>query len=749
MSKSEDNFSDSGPHYDKSKGGLSQEGTANSQRTLRTLSGHTNSNLEKHYGFQDNSAKPTLETSITQENSPRKSNNDINSQENQISSQSSSNQEPGLTTSQPQPPMPIKEQTSNENSPKRSLPQHELRDLTLSELLVRYEGNKEMLGLVLSAKSEEDRAKVERERRRIEELRLENKRMDLEFERFRHYRYYQHRPQYPVGPMTAHPVFQPYPYPHHHPQAQHRYPQGQHYNGQFSARDRMEVSPIGGPRSHTDVAISYRPEGPPRDHQRPPAAGSSHHPVRSYHHPDTPGGPSSNVASQSPFAFFKQPIGEVIHHPSQLHPKHPAGHRATSYSGNYRPHGGQHLAPSAKDQDLSKSPARYGSSSAASNPNLCKHVPPAVEGLSVNIGALNRGPEKQLEAGSVENFNGKRLQSDGPMSAPVRGPSFQKRKIRHEDVLEALRRKVRANTQAKALSAHPSNISSAMSPTSTVVGPGMPPYFRDSQMSPSTGNTITPATATASTETSSFISKSISAPESSNHKSSESIGNVKGGAEYRGTTASIPSTIREENTGSSIRVSSYMDDYDVSSSSSSSSSSSGSASPASPIFSQRYGQREFTYRKEAPTDESTTGHQKYQNSMLGKGNSVKLDGFQNRTTHHNNSGNSSGQAPRLPSLSNILSQQPSDVSPPQKRISAVRSTAQSGCYRPSPLPDKAAGYYSTSSPPASAAVQDVAVASRSGGGSSVINSINNTPNNNNNNATSNTGGTSTTAATKV
>ncbi|KAJ1678541.1 hypothetical protein EV182_003848, partial [Spiromyces aspiralis] len=73
---------------------------------------------------------------------------------------------------------------------------------TLAQLLEKCEGNSELLKLVLVTKAEEDRARVEIERRKIEELRLESKKMDIEYIRYQQ----QHcnsvpRPAYPAVPL--------------------------------------------------------------------------------------------------------------------------------------------------------------------------------------------------------------------------------------------------------------------------------------------------------------------------------------------------------------------------------------------------------------------------------------------------------------------------------------------------------------------------------------------------------------------
>ncbi|KAJ2451012.1 hypothetical protein GGF42_004355, partial [Coemansia sp. RSA 2424] len=106
------------------------------------------------------------------------------------------------------------------------------------------------------------------------------------------------------------------------------------------------------------------------------------HSLRAYHHPDTPGGLDVRT-NQHPFAFFKLPPGAPLHHPS-------------AYSEQQHQLGIRERRP----------------------------VPPAVSGLSVRILSHDHSL------------------ADAPRSAPVDGPDMKKRKISHDEVIMALRRKV-------------------------------------------------------------------------------------------------------------------------------------------------------------------------------------------------------------------------------------------------------------------------------------------------------------------
>ncbi|KAJ1931405.1 hypothetical protein EC988_009798, partial [Linderina pennispora] len=144
-------------------------------------------------------------------------------------------------------------------------------------------------------------------------------------------------------------------------------------------------------------------------------ATPSHDPynMRSYHHPDTPGGLDAHM-SANPFAFFKQPLGPPIHHPS-AYPTPTAEHHMQQ----------QQLPPTPSHDSLASRPLAPGATASARlGIRDRRAVPPAVSGLSVRISASNG------------------VSSDSPRSAPVDGPNPLKRKISHDEVIMALRRKV-------------------------------------------------------------------------------------------------------------------------------------------------------------------------------------------------------------------------------------------------------------------------------------------------------------------
>ncbi|KAI8318750.1 hypothetical protein GQ54DRAFT_299926 [Martensiomyces pterosporus] len=161
---------------------------------------------------------------------------------------------------------------------------------------------------------------------------------------------------------------------------------------------------------------------------------STHDPynMRSYHHPDTPGGLDGR-AHTTPFAFFKQPLGATVSHPS-------AYTIPGEVPGSASAHGREHGIAAAGTDQKARRPVDGGSSGPSQVPNRPlapasathgrlgikdrRPVPPAVSGLSVRIMANDHS------------------MSDSPRSAPVDGPNQLKRKISHDEVMMALRRKV-------------------------------------------------------------------------------------------------------------------------------------------------------------------------------------------------------------------------------------------------------------------------------------------------------------------
>ncbi|KAJ2370766.1 hypothetical protein H4S01_000145 [Coemansia sp. RSA 2610] len=234
-------------------------------------------------------------------------------------------------------------------------------NLSLTQIIEEYGERTDLLKLVLAAKTEQDRARAEYERRVQEELRFETRR--LEFEMMLHSNHFKQQEQLipvhrndvvlqsPIGAL-AHP--QPVPAAH-------------------------VVAPYG-------VPVAHDPH------------------TRSYHHPDTPGGLDGRGA-QNPFAFFKMPLGQQVHHPSA-----------------YAAHGDKQGPHVAVPGHPTSTPPRAGSGANAVIGNR-RPVPPAVSGLTVRTAG----------DGSAAN---------APHSAPVDGPENKKRKVSHDDVIMALRRKV-------------------------------------------------------------------------------------------------------------------------------------------------------------------------------------------------------------------------------------------------------------------------------------------------------------------
>ncbi|KAJ1958647.1 hypothetical protein EC988_000176, partial [Linderina pennispora] len=97
--------------------------------------------------------------------------------------------------------------------PMAFVPPHSDNEHSLTRLIELYGEQSDLLRIVLSAKSEQDRARAEYERRVQEELRYETRR--LEFEMMLHHNYFKQQDREheekrhllmptPKGPMTAH-----------------------------------------------------------------------------------------------------------------------------------------------------------------------------------------------------------------------------------------------------------------------------------------------------------------------------------------------------------------------------------------------------------------------------------------------------------------------------------------------------------------------------------------------------------------
>ncbi|KAI9502020.1 hypothetical protein BX070DRAFT_35645 [Coemansia spiralis] len=145
--------------------------------------------------------------------------------------------------------------------------------------------------------------------------------------------------------------------------------------------------------------------------------------MRAYHHPDTPGG--LDAYGQNPFAFFKMPLGTQIHHPSayKTHEKGSSQHAQGRHIGDTPPSSG---SSQEAVRSHANGPQRQQTMPQDGGLGVTRErrtVPPAVSGLSLRINSDQKGD------------------SDAPRSAPVDGPN-QKRRISHDDVIMALRRKV-------------------------------------------------------------------------------------------------------------------------------------------------------------------------------------------------------------------------------------------------------------------------------------------------------------------
>ncbi|KAJ2780576.1 hypothetical protein GGI18_003806, partial [Coemansia linderi] len=189
-------------------------------------------------------------------------------------------------------------------------------ECSLTRIIEMYGERTDILRLVLSAKSDEDKARAEYERRVQEELRYETRR--LEFEMLLHSNYFkqqerdQQQPQLVMGPPQQHPHAAVLHSPlglatAHHPASQQQHPSS-------SSGAHMAASHYG------MQSVAHDPNG-----------------LRAYHHPDTPGGLDVRT-NQHPFAFFKMPPGTPLHHPSaygeQQHVPHSGNNINSGGSGS-------------------------------------------------------------------------------------------------------------------------------------------------------------------------------------------------------------------------------------------------------------------------------------------------------------------------------------------------------------------------------------------------------------------------------
>ncbi|KAJ2600558.1 hypothetical protein GGF40_002019 [Coemansia sp. RSA 1286] len=261
-------------------------------------------------------------------------------------------------------------------------------ELSLVRIIEEYGERTDLLRLVLAAKTEQDRARAEYERRLQEELRYETRRLDFEM-------------------MLHGNMFKQQEREHEKRQQQQMMPPPAIPAAIVHRPDMVLHSPIGPPPQQQQpmpaaTPMHYGPPLPPHD---------PHVHARSYHHPDTPGGLDVH-ANQHPFAFFKTPLGGApIHHPSAYSQQQQQSRVLPSGANDQ-----QHPPTSSANLQLGIRERRP--------------VPPAVSGLSVRI---------------VDQTS---MMDAAPRSAPVDGPALGKRRISHDEVIRALRRKVMSKSAA-------------------------------------------------------------------------------------------------------------------------------------------------------------------------------------------------------------------------------------------------------------------------------------------------------------
>ncbi|KAJ2511270.1 hypothetical protein H4217_007466 [Coemansia sp. RSA 1939] len=339
--------------------------------------------------------------------------------------------------------------------------------MTLTDIISEYGERTDVLRLVLAAKTEQDRAKAEYERRLQEEMRFETRR--LEFEMMLHDNYFkqqeqqqqqQQQQQQPGGPV------------HHLPS--HPHPPHAGGGGGGHRSDMVLHSPVGQPQQahyisaprHQHIGagnVAQKQQQPHKPQQAPVPPAAMHvihpqngayggpvvaavpHDMRAYHHPDTPGGPDAPNA-QTPFAFFKTPLGAQVSHPSAFVTRDADSKLAPRFAGEMLPPGSVPLQDAANlrpdgngvstMQQQQQQQRALQRRDMATPVHELRAVPPAVGGLSLRIGS---GVAAEKDA------------ADAPRSAPVDGPN-QKRKISHDEVIMALRRKVMSKGVSQAQS---------------------------------------------------------------------------------------------------------------------------------------------------------------------------------------------------------------------------------------------------------------------------------------------------------
>ncbi|KAJ1953915.1 hypothetical protein GGI12_005908, partial [Dipsacomyces acuminosporus] len=308
-------------------------------------------------------------------------------------------------------------------------------DYSLTRIIEEYGERNDLLKLVLAAKTEQDRARAEYEKRIQEELRFETRRLEFEMMLHRNYFKQQEREQEEKRIQIMQQQQMPPPTTAHRSDIVLQSPLPQQQAPHLHHQPPGHMPP--------PMATGLMP--PPAPYGMPAQAQHDPYNMRSYHHPDTPGGFDARAHSTS-FAFFKQPLGTTIHHPSAyVVPGEPSasvaappntadpkarrladGSAAANGNGNSNSNsssGGSAVLGSGLLQVPNRPLAPATTAHGRLGIKDRRPVPPAVSGLSVRI----MGNDHSM--------------SDSPRSAPVDGPNQLKRKISHDEVIMALRRK--------------------------------------------------------------------------------------------------------------------------------------------------------------------------------------------------------------------------------------------------------------------------------------------------------------------
>ncbi|KAJ2904980.1 hypothetical protein GGI21_004222, partial [Coemansia aciculifera] len=157
--------------------------------------------------------------------------------------------------------------------------------------------------------------------------------------------------------------------------------------------------------------------------------------LRAYHHPDTPGGLDIRT-NQHPFAFFKLPPGAPLHHPSAYNEQQQASH-----SGGNINSGGSASSQVSSGRPQQQQQMQLSGGSNTSNGNGSNK--PRQQQQQQQLGIRERRPVPPAVTGlSVRILSRDNNMADAPRSAPVEGPDMKKRRISHDEVIMALRRKV-------------------------------------------------------------------------------------------------------------------------------------------------------------------------------------------------------------------------------------------------------------------------------------------------------------------